>query len=582
MRKILLSIFLVLANTYCGETRIIETGSDLSLVPKKPEPSYCSSVVAPGDPVTITGTAVYKKRTLGVGGLGAASANLPIRYAEVAIYNASGQVVQCGETDASGNFSISIERTALNVYVEVRSRALNSHVKASILNDHDNVFYYYIRSSSVAGNANQNVGTIVASHDGSLQGGAFHILDLIYQANAFLNTKSCTPAYAGCNAITVADKVTVFWKPGFNPATYLGYSASNTVSFYLSGTSRLYIVGGVNGDVDNSDTDHFDDIIVLHEYGHFIEDIYSGSDSPGGSHNGNAIIDPRLAWSEGWATYFATQIADYPFYQDTSGNIDGTTSNLIYYNIDKNFPIRDPQAAYAQTQGEGVFREFAVSRALLDATDADCVTCGTSDYDSDGVQIPFSEFWTIFAGNSGFKDSSLRFRSPAKFFSLHDNLAGRTDIKASILNGQYIYDAATADFFDHYTSDANSSGACADTNITPKNGNYKSEDGSFENSNQFSSNDFYEYAHPGGALNIVLDHDAVLDLDLYLYSSNYTFGDSGSIIASSDASGTGDESISTNISAGTYMINVKVYTSPFISSTASYALTINGSKVCIP
>ena len=40
---------------------------------------------------------------------------------------------------------------------------------------------------------------------------------------------------------------------GFNPNYYFG--ATGGLSFYLPGYSRLFILGGINGDVNSSDTD---------------------------------------------------------------------------------------------------------------------------------------------------------------------------------------------------------------------------------------------------------------------------------------------------------------------------------------
>jgi hypothetical protein len=60
-----------------------------------------------------------------------------------------------------------------------------------------------------------------------------------------------------------------------------------------------------------------DDAVIIHEAGHYIEDVIGRSDSPGGSHDGSPT-DPRLAWSEGFATYFAMAVRDVPFYVDSN------------------------------------------------------------------------------------------------------------------------------------------------------------------------------------------------------------------------------------------------------------------------
>jgi len=563
----------------CSQKVTVLPGASLN-EPLKPENAYCSNVTVPVDPVTITGTANYKKRDLILSGLGSVSAARPIRFAEVAVLDASGNLLNCGETDINGDISIDIQRTSANIYVEVRSRGFNTQVKASILDTHQNVMYYSLRSSSVVGDNNRSVGTFTAPATGTLEGGAFHILDLIYRANVFLNTttNNCNITFTNCPPLSVANKVTVYWKKGFNPATYFGFSANNTVSFYITGTSRLYLVGGVNGDTDNTDTDHFDDHIILHEYGHFLEDSHSVSNSPGGAHDGDSLIDPRLAWSEGWASYFAAQVSGIPIYQDTKGNNSGVTSNLVYYNMETNTSARDPSAGpYVQQDGEGSFREFAIARALIDATDLDA-----GDTDNDGFEGSFNEIWTIFAGSNGFASSSIFFRFAGKFFSLHDSLAGRTDIKA-LLDTERIYDNPNSDFLAHYASPDTGDG-CGAIAITPANGNTKSEDGSFENSNQFASNDFYEITHGGGTIDISLNHDGNQDLDIYLYTSDYLFGNTTYIKAKSDATSGTTENINTSLAAGTYMLNVRLFPkfngTTLDTTTANYNLFVDSNRIC--
>jgi hypothetical protein len=105
--------------------------------------------------------------------------------------------------------------------------------------------------------------------------------------------------------------------------------------------------------------------------------------------------------------------------------------------------------------------------------------------------------------------------------------------------------------------------------------------------NHFSSNDFFRYTHSGGSLQVRIDYstDATtpVDLDLYVYKSNYAFGDPDSVIIYSEEShstgSSGSETASGNVPAGVYMINVQQY--KFVSGKkASYTLMINGVQQC--
>src|SRR5690606_13846811 len=108
------------------------------------------------------------------------------------------------------------------------------------------------------------------------------------------------------------------------------------------------------------DTDHFDDSIILHEYGHFLEDVYSKTNSPGGVHTGETILDPRLAWGEGWANYFQAAVTGNPVYRDTFGTSLGFSG--VYFNENLESGTSDTP----NNPGEGNFREFAITRALWD------------------------------------------------------------------------------------------------------------------------------------------------------------------------------------------------------------------------
>ncbi|MEK7356871.1 MAG: hypothetical protein AAB250_10505, partial [Bdellovibrionota bacterium] len=163
--------------------------------------------------------------------------------------------------------------------------------------------------------------SLVASATGSLVGGAFNILDQILNAQEYLRTKTsgCSGTFGDCSAFTTAPLVLVYWTPGLSPGVYYGISGG--ISFYLNDDKELYILGGISGDTEVSDMDHFDNSVIVHEYGHFIEDQFGNPDSPGGSHNGNSVIDPRLAWGEGWANFFQAAVTGVPYYRDTYGHV---------------------------------------------------------------------------------------------------------------------------------------------------------------------------------------------------------------------------------------------------------------------
>lgn len=111
-------------------------------------------------------------------------------------------------------------------------------------------------------------------------------------------------------AVVSADAVQVGLGVPPVPVTAI-WEKNSTDGTYYSGDATIHLLGAA------SDDDGYDDTVILHELGHFIEDSVGRSDSPGGGHDGSPT-DPNLAWSEGFATYWAMSLKDLPFYGDSN------------------------------------------------------------------------------------------------------------------------------------------------------------------------------------------------------------------------------------------------------------------------
>jgi hypothetical protein len=129
----------------------------------------------------------------------------------------------------------------------------------------------------------------VGFDDSARSSGAFSILESIYYAEQLMRSADPT--------ITFPDLV-VNWGP-----------QNTDGSFYLPSTREIWLAGDQM--VDN---DEFDRAIIVHEWGHYFEDVHSRSDSIGGPHsvepNYNDILDDSVAWGEGWATALAGIVLD--------------------------------------------------------------------------------------------------------------------------------------------------------------------------------------------------------------------------------------------------------------------------------
>jgi hypothetical protein len=116
------------------------------------------------------------------------------------------------------------------------------------------------------------------------------------------------------------------------PLLYVNWSAGNVnvsgdlaagqigTSFYQnnSGQSELYLLG--RADVD---TDEYDEHVVAHEFGHFVDDRVYRSDIHAGAHvigsNYGDTLDPTCAFGEGFASAMAAFALNDPVYVDTTG-----------------------------------------------------------------------------------------------------------------------------------------------------------------------------------------------------------------------------------------------------------------------
>ncbi|MBX7231278.1 MAG: hypothetical protein K1X29_04235 [Bdellovibrionales bacterium] len=568
----------------CGikETTII-SGDDYIPTYMGPEVSYCgeaSKTTYSGTTVTIQGDATFQRREpffTGCGGLGAAGSARPIRYAEVNVKDASGNLVQCTETDGSGHYTFVIPQGTGALTITVNARGNTTNVRAYVYDD-PRLNNTYSLSTNLTPDSDKTASTMNATVDGpEVLGGAFNIFDQILEANIYLRAQvgNCSGTFTGCLDFTVAPKVTAYWKPGFNPAEYQGGTSGS--SYYLPGYNRIFILGGIDEDVNNSDTDHFDNSVIVHEYGHFLEDNYFTTDSPGGSHSGDKVIDPRLAWSEGWGNFFQAAVRNDPYYVDTEGNVDGQGNNTcaktsLFFDVD----LENQTSGYdtPQNAGEGNFREFSVTRMLWDTIDTNVDTIHAA---VDNVSNTFNEIWYSLNSSDGWKKSSAGFKQIgllhlfqstfgtnwAPLQTMERHLANSTDY------GQYV----------------TNSGSCT-YSMSP---GVTATDGS----DLLYNNDFL-YLRITSVQTVTLtlnysDQNGIgteANLDLYLYDEDARIGNASDIVASSvhspdsSAATSETETITKSLSAGKYLINVKANVSGVIGTPVNYELQLNGSDLC--
>ncbi|MBL7545061.1 MAG: hypothetical protein JNL11_14685 [Bdellovibrionaceae bacterium] len=605
LKNILSSVLLLSVSVLvsCAKSR---GGDQGSAAPSASETPNCLELKGYGNPITVSGNAHYYYRPVsstmvsGQGTILVLSGNpvsTGIPYAEIEVLNSNSDIVQCSNTDASGNFSFQVDKDMGPLRVRVLSRAFNSKIKASVLEETNMNQPYAIEASFNSEGTDVGGLTLTAfarqSESSKLEGGAFHIFASIYKANQYIRAQTN-------DANWVAEKVTVFWKAGFNPYSYFGYP-NNLLSFYKPGERKLFILGGKDGNVSEADTDHFDTSVVLHEYGHFLEDVYGKTDSPGGYHNGDAVIDPRLAWSEGFANFFQAASQNTNYYVDTAGFCNdskesGTCAQNVYFRLfeDGTSTLYDRSLA----SGEGNFRELSITRTLFKIVSA------ASSSHPYGAGIPFKEIWNIFTDPvSGFHSSGKVFRTMHLLTSRLDQIISASySGSAAFWNGVLNNEKQDKNFKEYNnTFSETTSNTCGYRDLSPvvdKTTCYGSSCPIYKMSHQMRSNDFYRldisqsdidsnttiqlsyfqcFANitPTGPSDPNCSTATNVDLDLYLYKQGYIYFDehkeresgqqSQDIVKKSarpyGSIESGSESISLGqLTPGVYLLNVKANT----------------------
>ncbi|MGZ6418898.1 MAG: hypothetical protein ACXWPX_10315, partial [Pseudobdellovibrio sp.] len=252
---------------------------------------------------------------------------LAIRFAEVVVYDSNSQIVQCGQTNSAGELKaldatsdLLIPGQAGTYEVRVYSRISKTltylgkpdfEMNVAVKKDKYSNELYYLTSSFVSDGLTTSNTNLTAyareTESEEVNGGAFNILNVIYSSYDFIRSNTGTT-----NTTCLNQKLSVYWKAGFNPEQYYypdkDPSSLGSNSYYDNRDATLYITGGKLGNLNLERTDHFGDYVIAHELAHHIEDMCGTLASPGGNHAVIARIDPRLAWAEAWANYFSAKV----------------------------------------------------------------------------------------------------------------------------------------------------------------------------------------------------------------------------------------------------------------------------------
>ena len=247
---------------------------------------------------------------------------------------ASDAVLMQTQTDATGNYVFSGLEAGKTVRVRVKAQLLSTRATGSTTGPQWNIAVrdntsvgnpktvYSLDApdiTAVAGantvNLNAAVGfdsTGKADASGAgRQSAPFSILEVVHTALVKIQETDANLSLPDLN---------VYWSPANVGASGDKTKGQITTSHYARGglMPGVFILG--KADVD---TDEFDQGVIGHEFGHYLQNQLSYSDSPGGAHVHGDFKDASLAYSEGYGTAIGGLLSGSPYYIDSSGPRQG-------------------------------------------------------------------------------------------------------------------------------------------------------------------------------------------------------------------------------------------------------------------
>lgn len=306
----------------------------------------------------------------------------PIRGAVVELQNSSGTVLASGNTTATGNYSLSAPaNTSVRVVVKA-ALGSSSTPDTQIVDNTSGAALYAMAmdvtsaTSDISQSFNAGSGWDGSSYSGTRTAAPFAILDVIYQAQQLVKTADSNASFP---------ELLVNWSTNNKPASGELTVGEISTSHYNS-NGQLYILGA-----ENSDTDEYDTHVIAHEWGHYFEAKFSRSDNIGGDHGGGDILDPTVAFGEGFGNALSGMVMNDPLYIDTAGQSQATVSNSMNLEADSiSDDTTDITIGTGQTNTflDGFYSESSVQEVLYDLYDS-----GASD--DDAVAGGFAPIYSV-------------------------------------------------------------------------------------------------------------------------------------------------------------------------------------------
>jgi len=301
----------------------------------------------------------------------------PVRGARVEVLRTNcGQEVLASTTTAEdGSYAVSLDTLSGSVLrVAVLTERDDPASPATVRNNSRELLIYSLESGDLH---------LTASASQSLTQDLLAGIDCRFAlAGAFNILEATRTGFAAIDEpfLAAPHPLTVFWAIGSPDGTFFSIASQDLDGDGVGNDPFIQLRGGDASDGFHN-TDHFDDGLILHEFGHFVAFSYSRDDSPGGIHFAGELVDPRLAWSEGWADFFSGASRQSPTILDTSETPLGcpTDFRIAALNLESKDLTCGPAVCCS-----GIWSEEAVGALLWDIFDSGAEA-------GDEAQVPLSD-----------------------------------------------------------------------------------------------------------------------------------------------------------------------------------------------
>lgn len=258
----------------------------------------------------------------------------PARRVTVQVSNSeTGALIDTTSTDDEGRYELTVS-SDISVRLRVRAESIQTgtpgwHTRV-VDNVRNDALFVLEGDAFNSGRSNStrdlhaSSGWTGASYADPRAAAPFAILDAVDEGVRFL---------LEVEPELVFPPLTVHWSPDNDPVPGDDGlpdpdSGRLGTTFYSTQLGGIFLLGR-----EHVDTEEFDRGVILHEWGHYIEDAFFRSDSIGGPHALGDRLDMRVAFSEGFGSAFAGMVLGTGQSQDTFGPRQGSGFTIEVENV---------------------------------------------------------------------------------------------------------------------------------------------------------------------------------------------------------------------------------------------------------